>query len=864
MGVSVGKAVKYVVLPGIWPRFVALFSTGFVHISLCIAYAYSAARLLPPNHPYLNPQNIGRFGIRHVIAEAHRNLRYQWRHADQIIIYYTSILGLLLLLAQFMILIFSFVARSAQASIGDYYARFFVTPDPINDITFRFLDRVFGLQGIFGSCLNFGSCPTRSAEAAVEIWPTQMHYAFHGFLNFYNTGIMAVAIIVILYMIMVLVVETAESGTPFGKRFNHAWVPVRMILAFAMLIPLGSGLNVAQITTLYIVKWSSSLATNGWIIFNQTLAQQGSTPGGMPRDLVVMPVSPEFNTFLEYMMVAHTCAWAEKWSYGYDIKLYQVLDNNTHTSAPASFMQAFNNAKGKDILLSFGIPEEGAGAGGVGKVRPVCGEVNVSVKGIDSEGIKTLQSGYYDILYNMYHDSVFKQDGLHMAQLMMPNGAEKDPNAPMPDANYLTRNYVERYNEELKDVVLAAHAAQADDVTSWENNVLNLGWGGAGIWYNKIAQINGGLVAAANNLPTPQSYPEVMEHVAKQKRATNMTFDSRERFNPYVGEARAIEFFQPADEYIAITLYKTQNLWRDQFAKPTGNSVGDIVVAIFGLEGLISMKDNVNTHPLAQLTGVGRSIIESSVRNLGFSFGAGIMGGLANFMEFKQVGAAGQAASSMMKQVGTLALGIGFILAYLVPLLPFVYFFFSVASWVKVLFEAVIAMPLWAIGHMRIDGEGIMGRAAKEGYIMLLEIFLRPILVIVGLVASVILFAAQVQVLHEIWDLVTQNIYTGHGPDASTGTAALDDTVDALRNSIDMFFYMIMYAIIVYMIGLASFKMIDLVPNNILRWMNASSSVFQEYEEDVGGSLLRNTYQKTQNMMGNLSSSANLLLMRNS
>ena len=44
-------------------------------------------------------------------------------------------------------------------------------------------------------------------------------------------------------------------------------------------------------------------------------------------------------------------------------------------------------------------------------------------------------------------------------------------------------------------------------------------------------------------------------------------------------------------------------------------------------------------------------------------------------------------------------------LAYVLPLIPFIYFTFAVLGWVLELFEAIAAMPLWALAHLRIEGD---------------------------------------------------------------------------------------------------------------------------------------------------------------
>ena len=198
---------------------------------------------------------------------------------------------------------------------------------------------------------------------------------------------------------------------------------------------------------------------------------------------------------------------------------------------------------------------------------------------------------------------------------------------------------------------------------------------------------------------------------------------------------------------------------------------------------------------------------------------------------------------------------IGFVLYYVIPLMPFIYFFFAVGGWIKAIFEAMVGVPLWALAHLRIDGNGLPGDAALGGYQLILEIFLRPILIVFGLLASIAIFAAQVQVLHEIWPLIVSN---AAGYDMAPATAATGYNVNQtggvsfFRGAIDRFFFTVIYTIVVYMLGLSAFKMIDLVPNYILRWMGASISTFGDQAGDPAQNLVRNSFVGTQQITGQI------------
>jgi conjugal transfer/type IV secretion protein DotA/TraY len=247
------------------------------------------------------------------------------------------------------------------------------------------------------------------------------------------------------------------------------------------------------------------------------------------------------------------------------------------------------------------------------------------------------------------------------------------------------------------------------------------------------------------------------------------------------------------------------------------------------------MRKNPNVHPLAQLTAVGRSLVESSVRNIGFaSVGGASAAFLSTFDSFPGPLAAG--AASMAMTIAITTISIGFVLYYIVPFLPFIYFFFAVGGWLKAIFEAMVGAPLWALAHIRIDGNGLPGAAAVNGYFLIFEIFLRPILIVFGLLASISIFAALVSILNQVWELVSANV---SGFDVVSETTKTGPSMgNFFRSALDEFFFTVIYAIIVYMMALASFKMIDLIPANILRWMGQSVATENDAKENAAESLV--------------------------
>src|SRR5690606_1318721 len=103
-------------------------------------------------HPYLSPANKGRFGIRHVIAEAASRLVLKKENADQIVIFAALLTALVLLCVQVFMILFNFIITPAFAQSAGQFQGMFTTSNPTNDIAFMLLDQIFGIPDLFKSC----------------------------------------------------------------------------------------------------------------------------------------------------------------------------------------------------------------------------------------------------------------------------------------------------------------------------------------------------------------------------------------------------------------------------------------------------------------------------------------------------------------------------------------------------------------------------------------------------------------------------------------------------------------------------------------------------------------------------------------
>ena len=383
------------------------------------------------------------------------------------------------------------------------------------------------------------------------------------------------------------------------------------------------------------------------------------------------------------------------------------------------------------------------------------------------------------------------------------------------------------------------------------------GWVGAALWYNKIAEANGLVTGAIMAFPQPYLYPMVMEEAQNAHKLDDENADWQKRFSPLLKNGQLVEFNRAGDAQIASVLYSVYDLWETtnarstSFTKSTGNAILDAINMILGTNGLMDIRENfysigpdprnnIKIHPLAMLSSLGKGLVDASLRNLFFGVLGQPIGVILDQVIGMDLGV--KTLSTFLTKIAFIGFSLGFMLYYVLPFMPFIYFFFAFAHWIKSIFEAIVAMPLWALAHIKIDGEGLPGPWATNGYFLLMEIMLRPTLIIAGFLSSIILFSALVDVLHDVFDILLIMVGGGNR-DTAIALASGNHNISLLRGPLDELVYTLIYVMLVYMIGLSCFKMIDAVPNNIMRWMGVTVATFQENAgdpvQDLSGSMFR-------------------------
>ncbi len=164
-----------------------------------------------------------------------------------------------------------------------------------------------------------------------------------------------------------------------------------------------------------------------------------------------------------------------------------------------------------------------------------------------------------------------------------------------------------------------------------------------------------------------------------------------------------------------------------------------------------------------------------------------------------------ESARLFLSWTGFYFLVIGAFLALYLPALPFILWIGGLISWFLMVIEAVLVAPLWLAAHAMPEGDGFAGQHAKQGYTMMIGLIARPILMVGGLIAALLLARVMLSLTGVlfVWFIDLMWSETALDPISAAGIFAI-------------------YAFLVVYVTRQCFALIHLVPDRALRYIGAS------------------------------------------
>ena len=213
------------------------------------------------------------------------------------------------------------------------------------------------------------------------------------------------------------------------------------------------------------------------------------------------------------------------------------------------------------------------------------------------------------------------------------------------------------------------------------------------------------------------------------------------------------------------------------------------------------------------LSGIGQAFVKAKEINLQF----GLLLGLA------------QISQSMMWLpvlffILTSLFTTGIMFAIIIPLTPYILFWAGKVAWLLLVLEALVAAPVVISVMIHPDGHKIWGYA-EQAVKMLLNVFLMPALLIIGLLCGIVLTYVVIHFSAVGFHYISQEIL-GMADFASGSEKNASITAAGIMSA----FMIMMYATFITMAFNKCFSTIYVIPEKVLSWIGIQGTKFGEQE----------------------------------
>ncbi|TPM33552.1 hypothetical protein FJ955_02040 [Mesorhizobium sp. B2-2-2] len=529
------------------------------------------------------------------------------------------------------------------------------------------------------------------------ILPENMDSAYGHALATFSASMAVVASLFVGFHIVVGIVSTAYSGKVLGDRFHQIWAPLRVILGFGMLVPIAGGFSSVHHGLRNIV---APIAIN---LGNAPIVSYVHDVAGEERK----PITP-YRTGGSRLAV--------------DILEHEICLAIYNEQARAWLPQqpspdAAGQEKGWGIIGNPVI---------VWDYGPKCGSFSFEkISGRESFSNSRMLA-VADMIGAMRAEAAAygKFFSQHNVELTTEQTEKAIQNGALPQLIQKLHEIGGRYDEA---VIAAAHFETKDLVSDASAKMVET--------IEKEGLMRGGDMYLAL---AQTSYL-----------STSLTNEEPERVAPRIEDIAKNENVKSAIR-AGIDSLKNQVAGETQWAGLTGNDLaaagdesGWTISKIIGpmtrgfMEGIRNQEPTDNA--ISDIVNSGQWLKFSAKAAIGVGI---IAEGAANNIVTKNLGAGG-AVGYVLEWAGwgiMLTYILGVIRADLFPLVPAMLVLLMGANWIKSVLEATIATVLWAFVFIRMDGQDLVDQKQKAGVTMLLNLWLRPCLSMLALIASYPLF----------------------------------------------------------------------------------------------------------------------------
>lgn len=558
------------------------------------------------------------------------------------------------------------------------------------------------------------------------------------------------------------VIQTANKGTPGGEVISSFWMPIRIVVATILLIPLTSGYSTLQYGVIKIAEKGNSHANYlvgktvdylyAYGIYRSPALEDG-------RSVILNWVS---NEVCRQYINSYT---------GQDT----ISVNTTQTSSLAFYRK----------VLSYNYNEVKGTARENNPRIGYCGSVSVSIPMQNADAQQgSLMKGLFDrvssdsqkpssitqAMGKVLSDTQVKvaaiaskllQDEAYLKQ-MQANGASQQGNFERA-ASQVTDNIaggtddleaaITFYNSSVRAIVTGAVNAANGETTenNWANQVKQAGWPAYGTVYWIVNKRQSEINKLAAALTLTVTLPDIDEEWDKDPRFADVYSRVGAITKSYYSANRGnldATFDLAAIASVAVS----EGGWTSAVKK----AVYDVFAAILKAGLFRNGEDDliINVQYFGSAIGTFAEALFWN-KMFGIALGKGIAlqasdesnnvanagAGLGNVLKFATApaGAAGKSIAFFFDELSPflnylliLMIIVGFTLGIVLPSIPVVLWLMGVLSWLLFFVECLLVSPFWMAAHGTAEKEGWGSEHSRQGYMLMIGLYLNPILRVAG------------------------------------------------------------------------------------------------------------------------------------
>ncbi|MBP2309719.1 DotA/TraY family protein [Azospirillum melinis] len=634
---------------------------------------------------------------------------------------------------------------SASGSIGTAVT-WLQTAIHANDLSMRWLSKLFP-----DAISVLGSNPASTGSSTVGT------DSLRPLFQMFNSVILFIAAAMMSVHTIIGTAATAHEGKVLGGRWNTMWAPIRISLGVASLAPV-KGYCMAQLLAVQVLMGGYAFADGLWSIYVANLVA--------PTSAVVATPSVDLgDRVMAQILTNEVCAKfvvAKKInveSSGLTFWLYKVNPFSEDRPAAAVPIQSKPTADG-GALWDYGTLCGAVKLPVSPDAVPPVGEQGMVDYTVVAPAIKAFDAARAQLLGQLI--SSIRSSGLveNIVSAKMIGSFIAPDLGAMKDQYSKVREAATKYNADL--IAAAKTMADALDTKTRAQFIaqsVQLGWASAGAINAALVQLSASAFDHAQS-GLPEYHGPDLRRLGNSDKELQGAIDLTQVLIGAMGSAGALENGNAA---AAFGMTESGDIVERVFKSPI-NGLARWVSGRFPLD---------ETNPMATIQSEGQAILIAGEAAL-LTYG-GIRAALATaekagengisnvtaapqsgFLELARVG-----SPIIMTIIGGMLI-LGTVEAYIVPMIPFVSWFFAIIGCASFAVEFVIAAPLAAFMHVRMDGDELIGPQQKPFYSMLLGGAMRPTLLLFGLFLSTMVFSVMAGFLNSTFGLAMSSAQGNH------------------------------------------------------------------------------------------------------